>query len=389
MKGLVEYKKNVLGYLFRNYSAEWIFFIFLTFCVALSHLLSFHMSLSDYESVFTPVLNSCMCAFCFIAAWYTWCHHMGMRSRKVWAWILLLIGVGEVAYLVLTFGFEMPFIDITAESVTWHELVISSFLIWVLLLYPAETLTPGWMNLKHALLQLLPVFFWEVLNAILPYNISILLPLYMIVLIIATASHLHPYKLWCEDNFSTMDDIDVRWLIRYVSVVFLLTCSYVYICLSDNPMRSFTQQWMVFFLLMYSTAHILRRRDPWNVLSEEEVDRLDEPHFASMDSGADMTEAEKKTCKERLEHWMDAEKPYLNPDFCLTDMRIVLPLNRTFLTGFIHSEYGCSFYRFVNDYRLGEARRLLGKHPDLPEADIARRSGFTLLEWEKNFSGSL
>ena len=385
MKGLVEYKKSVVSELFRSYGAEWMFFVFLTFCVALSHLLSFRMSLDEYESVFTPVLNSCMCAFCFIAAGSTWRHHMGLRSRKIWASVLLLIGVGEVAYLVLTFGFHMPFIDITAESVTWHELVISSFLIWVLLLYPAETLRPGWMNLKHALLQLLPIFFWEVLNALLPYNISVLLPLYTIVLIIVTASHMHPYKLWCEDNFSTMDDIDVRWLIRYVSVLFLLDASYVYICLSDNPMRSFTQQWMVFFLLMYTTAHILRRRDPWNVLSDEEVDRLDEPRFAKDNANAD-TAAVKKDCREKLEHWMETEKPYTNPDFCLTDLQAVLPLGRTFLTGFIHSEYGCSFYRFANDYRLREARRLLSKHPDLPEADVARCAGFTVLEWEKNFS---
>ena len=322
MKGIVSFsKQGFFREVFSNYASEWLFFLFLTLCVAVSHLLSFSMSVQEYESVFTPTLNSGMCVYCFIASLYTFYHSMGMRVRRTWAWILMLVCLGEVVYLVLTFGFHSPFIDITADSVTWHELVISAFLIWVFLLYPSEALRPGWMNVKHACLQLAPIFFWELLNAILPYNISILLPLYLVVLIVVNASNMRPYRFWCEDNFSTMDSIDVSWFIRYFTILFLLAASYVYICLSHNPMRSFTQQWM--------------------------------------------------------EH----DKPYVNPDFCLDDVQAVLPLDRAFIIRFFHTEYGCTFYRFVNDYRRREALRLLHEHPDLPEADVARLAGLTLEEW--------
>jgi len=383
MKGIVSCQKQGFFSVFRDYTSEWIFFIALTLCVAVSHLLSFRMSLEDYESVFTPTLNSGMCVFCFIASIYMFCHSMGMRIRRTWAWILMLISMGEVFYLVLTFGFHLPFIDITADTVTWHELVISAFLIWVLLLYPCEALRPGWMNVKHACMQLIPIFFWELLNAILPYNISVLLPLYLIVLIIVTALNMRQYRYWCEDNFSTLDDIHVSWFIRYFSILFLLAASYVYICLSTNPMRSFTQQWMVFFLLLYSTAYILHRRDPWTVLTGQKAGQFKRPGFSNESFDVRLTESKTKTCREKLEQWMEAEKPYLNPDFCLDDVQAVLPLSRAFLIRLFHTEYGCSFYHFVNGYRRREALRLLREYPDLPEVDVARRAGLTLDEWNR------
>ena len=383
MNGIVSLKKpDFFREVIINYSSEWILLIFLTLCVAVSHLLSFRMSVQEYESVFTPTLNSGMCVYCFIASIYMFRHAMGMRIRRTWAWILMLVSLGEVFYLVLTFGFHFPFIDITAETVTWHELVISAFLIWVFLLYPCEALRPGWMNVKHACMQLTPIFFWELLNAILPYNISVLLPLYLVVLTVITASNMRQYKFWCEDNFSTMDGIEVSWFVRYFSILFLLAASYVYICLSDNPMRSFTQQWLVFFLLIYSTAHILHRRDPWIALTRQKAAQFKRPGFSNESFDVHLSESKTKACCEKLEQWMQNEKPYLNPDFCLDDVQAVLPLSRAFLIRLFHTEYGCSFYQFVKDYRRREALRLLHEYPDMPEADVARRAGLTLSEWD-------
>ena len=74
---------------------------------------------------------------------------------------------------------------------------------------------------------------------------------------------------------------------------------------------------------------------------------------------------------------MDEKKPYLNPDFQLNDLRAVLPMNRTYLSQFVNSEYGCSFYMLVNRYRIAEAKRLMTEQPDLKIQDIADRCGFS------------
>ena len=78
-----------------------------------------------------------------------------------------------------------------------------------------------------------------------------------------------------------------------------------------------------------------------------------------------------------LEEWMEQEKPYVNPDFQLMDLREVLPLNRTYLSQLINTEYGCSFFHWVNGYRTNEAKRLLRESPDLPMQDVSKQCGFS------------
>ena len=51
----------------------------------------------------------------------------------------------------------------------------------------------------------------------------------------------------------------------------------------------------------------------------------------------------------QMDRWMEQEKPYVNPAFQQTDLRAVLPLNRTYLSQFIRAEYGCTFYQWLRE----------------------------------------
>ena len=74
---------------------------------------------------------------------------------------------------------------------------------------------------------------------------------------------------------------------------------------------------------------------------------------------------------------MAQNKPYLNKDFCLTDMMQVLPLNRTYLSRFISEEYDCNFYQMVTNFRIEEAKRLMRECPKMKMAEVAEQSGFS------------
>ena len=74
---------------------------------------------------------------------------------------------------------------------------------------------------------------------------------------------------------------------------------------------------------------------------------------------------------------MEREKPYRNPDFKLVDLQKVLPMNRTYLSQFIHAEYDCSFYVFVNRYRVEEAKRVMSEHPGMKMAEVSSNCGFS------------
>ena len=183
--------------------------------------------------------------------------------------------------------------------------------------------------------------------------------------------HVRAYRLWCERNFSTMDNIDVQWIVRYLVMLLVLGLSLFYMCLTDNPDRAFTQQWLLLLLFGYSTVQILFRPDPWKQLhstvveEEKEEEKEKEPDPANA------------AYRATLEEWLEKEKPYLNPEFQLMDLRQVLPLNRSYLSQLINSEYGCTFYQWINGLRIEEAKRLMTEQPDLKIQDVAERCGFS------------
>ena len=131
-------------------------------------------------------------------------------------------------------------------------------------------------------------------------------------------------------------------------------------------------------MLAYSTEQILFRKDPWEGVTSEGVKELtnegEELHSQQDDKPSNGAAYTREA--EQLTRWMREAKPYLNPEFKLMDLREVLPKNRTYLSQFINDTYGCSFYQFVNRYRIEEAQRLMHEHPDMRLSDVATRSGF-------------
>ena len=121
------------------------------------------------------------------------------------------------------------------------------------------------------------------------------------------------------------------------------------------------------FVLGYTTDQVLHRPDPWERLHSTAVEeeKKEEPDPANA------------AYRATLETWLEKEKPYLNPDFQLMDLRHVLPMNRTYLSRFIRDEFGCTFYQFVNKYRIEEAKRLMTEQPNLTIEEVAVRSGFS------------
>lgn len=66
--------------------------------------------------------------------------------------------------------------------------------------------------------------------------------------------------------------------------------------------------------------------------------------------------------KRTFENYLSQEKPYLNPDFKLTDMAEAMGVNRTIMSNFINQTYGMNFKRYLNLCRIKEYQILI-VHP--------------------------
>lgn len=391
----------------KNYREEFFFFLLLSAFAVLSHWLSRFIPADLFENVILIAQHGANLALCGIGAWLLFVHSDGMRIRRACGYALAIWGCAEVYFMLQTYAWDLPVLHLGSDRMTAYMLLAGNFLGWLLLIYPTETLRPGWMNMERALLQLFPLIALSVLDYFVPYDLRWLTSLYPILLFIFVLTHIRAYRIWCENNYSTMDHIDAQWIVRYLIMLFVLGMSYGYMMLSDNPCRAFTQNLLLFFMFSYSIEQILFRRDPWdNLIGTEEPDAAE-----SRPERTVLTDEQKElpdgTCVQsekarKLEQWMETEKPYLNPNFKLIDLMQVLPMNRTYLSEFINTTYGCTFYQFVTRYRIEEAKRLMRECPELKMADVATRSGFsshpafskiftketgqTPREWYKQFS---
>ena len=264
--------------------------------------------------------------------------------------------------------FDPTIMRVGTESLSGITMDVACVFAWLLFIYPTEVLRPGWLNWGKGILQLSPLVVLGVLDYYIQWDLRWLIALYPIGLLLLLIRHVRKYRQWCEENFSTLDDIDVQWIVRYLMMVMLSGMVFYWLCISDCPTRVFTQQWYLIFVLTYTTERILYRPDPWQrlrVMAQE------------AENGETPQEQQYAAYKETMEVWLASEKPYLNPDFQLMDLRQILPLNRTYLSQFINAVYGCSFYHFVNRYRIDEAKRLLSEQPDMKLKDVSQRCGFS------------
>lgn len=350
----------------RNYHKEVYFFLILSALVALCHWASFLIPTDLFEYVLTPILHGGMVAVCFLGAWLLLSHSDGLRVRRFYAYTLLAWGLADTSLLIQAYLFDITILNVGDDTLTTYELLAGNVLGWLMLVYPTEALRPGWLNLRHVAWQLLPMIALVVLDYFVPTDLRYVIALYPLLLFVLVLAHLRAYRIWCEDNYSSMDNIDVQWILRYLIMYLVVGISYAYMCLTDNPNRTFAQSVLLFIMYTYSISEILFRRDPWEGVtpSVEKEEAL-------------RTADENAAYREKLETWMTTEKPYLNKDFRLLDLMQVLPLNRTYLSQFIHAEYDCTFYQFVTNYRIEEAKRLMREHPEMKLQEIAEQSGFS------------
>ena len=373
-KGLhMKADKNVFSFvrkLFIEYKAEFVFGLVLLACVAVSIALEPLIPNDIFYQIISPIQTTAIITVSLVSTWAMWRHSEGIRVRHVYAWIMGTMSVvmtAGVVYRMLVNAELQPAEGIF--SFEGWEMLGADLIAWLLLAYPSELLRPGWLTIKNALKRILPVVVIGVIDIFTPLDLRWLLALVPVVWVALLFVHVRQYRKYCEENYSSTEQTDERWVIRYLAMVLVLGVSYIYISFSEDPTRLFTEQWLMFFVLVYTSDQVLFRSKPW-IEGAEKEEETDAPVVeAKIEANAEY--------RAKLEQWMETDKPYLNPEFRLTDLQQVLPLNRTYLSQLINTEYGCNFYQFVTNYRIEEAKRLMRENKDLQMQEIADRCGFS------------
>ena len=358
-------QNNTIRNIWFDFKSEVIFGSVLILLTVLSYWLAAYIPEQVFEDYINPIEYIGTSAVCFFGALLLLTHSEQNRLRMSWASVLLVWGCVDVVMWAMRYILHIKMIGGTPSDPLFNvSVTLGNTLAFLLFIYPTQVLRPGWLNWRRAVLLLLPMLLLGVADYFLPANLLPLIMVYPVVIFITLCLHIRKYRQWCEDNFSTLEDIDVQWIVRYLTMLALAGLAFYFIVFWYVPNRMFTQQWLFLLMFTYTTERVLYRPDPWKRLRNTVEEEEEEPKPAN-------------AYRAKLEAWLEQEKPYCNPDFQLTDLRKVLPMNRTYLSQFINTEYGCSFYQFVNRYRIDEAKHLMQEQPGMKMADIATRCGFS------------
>ena len=339
-----------------------LFALGLSGCVCLSYYFSRYIPEDLFAHVISPALHACIIAAATGGAILMHWHIDGIRARRVWQLALIAWTVIE-AWMWLAEGFlGISTIVRGVQTIDRLDFIIRNSLAIVLLAYPFEVLCPKWLNWWRGILLVLPSILITLLDMVLHEDLRSLQIVYPLLIAWWLWDHIRVYRAKIEENYSTVENSAMPWVKVYLCILTIIGLSYFYLSFTYHPTRLFTQQWLVLVLLVYNTAQIVLRRKPWQEeLTEEDNEDDDE-----------------ERCNNRryLEAWMSREKPYLNPDFKLSDLTQVMTMNRSYLSQFINSEYKCNFYQYVTNYRIEEAQMLMRKYPEMKMQDVAKQSGF-------------
>ena len=350
---------------FYEYGTIIFFAIGLTSLVIASYILSRLIPTSVFIGTISPLLHVALFLATLIGAILMHWHTHGRRARQMWQVVLIIWSIAEGVMLIVENVFDYPVLIFGTGKLELQSMVARDLLACVLVFCPTEVLFPKWLNWWKMLGFMLPPFLIWGLNYVTETDLSSLLMAYPLLLSIYLLTNIQNYRKWCEDNYSSLENTAIRFLRGYIVTLVVIGLSYSYQCISDHPTRFFTQQWLVLFLFVMTTAQFVFRRQQWQEETAEDEGEGPEPEMTFPPE-----------YRAAFEAWMEKEKPYLNKDFRVSDLMTVLPLNRTYLSQFLKAEYDCSFYQVVTTYRIREAQRLLLAHPDMKIAEVADRSGF-------------
>lgn len=118
----------------------------------------------------------------------------------------------------------------------------------------------------------------------------------------------------------------------------------------------------------------LEDQNPPNNHTQSNQDSLNQ----KKNSGDILEQSDNSQKKQKIVYHMENEKPYLNSDLTINELSQQLGMHYKTLSRIINNEFHCSFYDFINKYRINEVKQKLGdfQMSTSPIINIAYECGF-------------
>lgn len=201
------------------------------------------------------------------------------------------------------------------------------------------------------------------------------------------------YKLWTENQYSNTFELELKWLKNFLFLFLVGAVIHLFNTIIDFIYElPFDQDyyWQLFTVvtIIYLGVSGLNQRQEKNLIFEPQSVRQEKSKIKE-------SSADELAFKEKLQHYMESKKPFLDPDLTLRDLASKLNTNTTFISGVINNQFEKNFNDFVNEYRVQEFQRAIANpvNKNLTLVAIAYDCGFnskaTFNRAIKKFTGKM
>lgn len=164
-------------------------------------------------------------------------------------------------------------------------------------------------------------------------------------------------------------DVKINWL-KYFNIaliiVLIFSVIFLYILLvTDIYRRHLDYIYVIPIGLLFNFISFKFMRTEWRPIENN-----------SKYEGSSLNQDEIPDYIIKLNRLMENEKVYLNNVIRLSDLSEMMTINKHHLSQIINQHYGLSFYDFINQFRVNEAKDIIIKHPEYTLHQVAFDSGF-------------
>jgi AraC-like DNA-binding protein len=191
------------------------------------------------------------------------------------------------------------------------------------------------------------------------------------------------YRQALRERFSRTDAVNLHWLTSTLRGFMLsLLFAFGYTSVQLTPFTGYYEMPLaviivaLFYFINGIIFKALRQPEIFGGLPPEEV--VPEAAKPIKYASSALTAAERESHLASLRTWMDAQKPYLDPDLTIEALSGQLAVPVKVLSQVINESLGQNFFDFVNTYRVEEAKKLLtdARDPKITVLEVMYQAGF-------------
>ncbi|MFK7770697.1 MAG: helix-turn-helix domain-containing protein [Saprospiraceae bacterium] len=269
------------------------------------------------------------------------------RNTKINYWLInFLFAIGPLIYFYIK-SLTQPYFKFRKIDYL-HFLPALLYFIYRVSIFIYDASLPGFANVQNG---------WFISNIHQSYIspiIDVMTELSRIIYLILAGNQFVKYRKSIVQYFSNTYNVELNWLRNFLIIYTALYIFELFIEITDYSFfeNYWKQRWWAFLASSLTMVYV-GMMSYFSDLSK--LYNLQAPTDSSTDKNLDSETKNEEVAqglKIQVAAFMDAKKPYLNPEITLADLAKELHFSSNQLSQIINTEFGKNFNEFINEYRV-------------------------------------